>query len=233
MDTKYNNEKQPECSDFFDEEMLATDNLGDQFFIDEELTFFTIKTLNEEYLQSANQFSGFQESLDIDKANFALSKSKVSLPEHLKRYADIELKKQFKEKKSLLVEIFQSGVRLLNTVLPNEGMELAMQASPSLRSSATAEKSSVKIQETIDENTKVTYQIIKENTSEVFLYVKFNSQANQYDHVNLKNKERLIYSSTLNREGVITFSGLKPDAYTLEFIGQNTSKSVDLEVLSE
>lgn len=239
METTNNHHNSEQKSYFYSDlpfELMA-ESEKEKFFEEEELTFLLMKNLNNQYLDEWNpdsKNSSLLESIDIQKASEAMKpESFIPLPLHLKRYVELELKKEQKQKKSIIIQLFEKGSRLLNSILPEPGMKLVLQPATTVRSQAVMERSSVKIEETLNDTSTITYQVIKESEEEAYLYVKFDSNTKEFDHVNLKNRGRLIYSNTLSREGVITFSGLRPGEYNLEFVGLNQSKSIDLEIISE
>lgn len=119
---------------------------------------------------------------------------------------------------------------LISSLQIRESLDFA----PAMRSASTDlrtnDTNSVIFEETTKENQKFYYQIVKENEGEVYLSVKAEGEAG-FQQVNLRRDGRFILSNKINLDGSVSFSGLIPGSYTIEFVGPNLSKSFDLSIL--
>ncbi|MCW7491042.1 hypothetical protein ND861_00105 [Leptospira sp. 2 VSF19] len=200
--------------------------LQEAFWFCEEAFFASLR----EEMVSAQPFA---ESLDLAKAEIAMTKAPLPLPEFLKEYTRHNL--ILPEKRdSLIVRLTQSGVRVIDSLVESLQIRGSFEFAPSMRS-ASAEVSSgdanaVIFEETTSENQKFYYQIVKENQGEVYLSVKAEGTP-AFQQVNLRREGRFILSSKISLEGSASFSGLVPGSYTIEFVGPGRSKSFDLSIL--
>lgn len=216
------------CDDCIQEFMETEENLVElfQMSIDSYL-------LNSEKDAEIQQF---QANLDIQKADSELSKIKdLEVPVYLKTFMSKELNRTQIVEDSIIVKIGKTGVNLLKAFMNGEYLTPKISLAPAMRSSAAIKERvpSIVLEEVLPDQ-QFTYQIIKENDEEAYLNIKFNDGLSYlYDYVNLKKNNRFIYSSIINKDGIITFSGLKEGDYKIEFIGKNKTKSFDLSIIIE
>lgn len=206
----------------------------------ERTLFYTLQEYNDTYISNWNEdqeFSSFQEELDIRKAERVMENDNVEfeIPLYIQKYMETSFQYQKQAKDSIAVKLGKKGLKLINSVFGDTVLPQMPQLVPAFRTAAALDNSScVTLQEKTNDNNQFIYQIIRENPDEVYLSIKFdNSTMKNYDHVNLKKNNRFVFSSTITRDGIVTFSGLKEGAYHIEFVGRYDSKAFDLSIFEE
>ncbi len=200
----------------------------------EESIHSTIKYENAKYLDSLiDGDSSFFENLDIAKANSRISKEKNNrLPLYLQNYMEADLASQ-KEADKLVIRFGKAGMKLLGSFFSESLITPLELTIPSVRNSINTIPQSISMLEKTDQGSLV-YQVIQENENEAYLSVKFDSSfVALYNQVNLRKDNRFIYSSNINSEGLVSFSGLKEGVYNIEFTGKNISKRFDLSLFAD
>jgi hypothetical protein len=204
----------------------------------EESLIATINESSHALLKSGKDLSilKFQEDLDVIKAERELQPSKMKdVPDFLKRYTELNLEKP-ERKSSLVVRLSQAGIQVFNSL--KEGMNLnpSLILSPELRSAIAAAPATsndagfVVFEEKIQNGQKFLYQMVRETPKEVFLSIKMESQQ-EYRQVILRRDGRFMLSSKVNSEGIVNFSGLLEGSYSVEFMGGNQNKIIDLYLI--
>ncbi len=200
----------------------------------EESLLATIKQESSKYLDSlVDTDSAFFENLDIAKANSLISKEKnIPLPLYLQNYMGADIVSQ-KEADKLVIRFGKAGMKLLGSFFSESLITPLELAIPSVRNSVNIVPQSISMLEKTDQGSLV-YQVIQENENEAYLSVKFDSSfVALYNQVNLRKDNRFIYSSNINSEGLVSFSGLKEGVYNIEFTGKNISKRFDLSLFAD
>lgn len=201
----------------------------------EEGILSTIHLENEKHLdQLAQQDSVFYEKLDIAKANHSISPSNNKpLPLYLKNFIEADFALQKKQEDNLVIRFGKAGIKLLGSFFEQTEIIPLELAIPSVRNAATTTPQSISMLEKTEQGNLV-YQIIQENENEAYLSVKFDPAfVAIYNQVNLRKDNRFIYSSNINSEGIVSFSGLKEGIYNIEFTGKNVSKRFDLSLFAD
>lgn len=201
----------------------------------EESLFATIQSENSKYLDSlVERDSVFQEEIDIAKAKKTISKAKNSpLPLYLKNYLEADFQLQKKEEDRLVIRFGKAGMKLLGSIFAESTLKPIESAIPIVRNSVNTIPQSVSLLEQTELGSLV-YQVIQENEKEAYLSLKFDpSFVAVYNQVNLRKDNRFIYSSNINQEGLVSFSGLKEGLYNIEFTGKNISKRFELSLLAD
>ncbi len=187
-------------------------------------------------LNKNDEYSYFQEELDIQKANHAMNNGEeFELPIYIQKYIESSFQYKKQAKDSITVKLGKQGLKLINSIFGDAIIPQLPQVVPAFRTAALLDNSScITLQERTNDNNQFIYQIIRENPDEVYLSIKFdNSSPKNYDHVNLKKNNRFVFSSTVSRDGIVTFSGLKEGAYHIEFVGKYDRKAFDLSIFEE
>jgi hypothetical protein len=200
----------------------------------EESVLATIKQESSKYLDSlVDTDSSFFENLDIAKANSRISKEKnIPLPLYLQNYMEADIASQ-KEADKLVIRFGKAGMKLLGSFFSESLITPLELTIPSVRNSVNTIPQSISMLEKTDQGSLV-YQVIQENENEAYLSVKFDSSfVALYNQVNLRKDNRFIYSSNINSEGLVSFSGLKEGVYNIEFTGKNISKRFDLSLFAD
>ena len=200
----------------------------------EESVQYAIKHESKKYLDSLiEKDSKFFESLDLAKANASISKEKnIPLPLYLQNYMDADKVTQ-KEEDRLVIRFGKAGMKLLGSFFGESLITPLELTIPSVRNSANTIPQSISMLEKTD-NGSLVYQVIQENENEAYLSVKFDASfVTLYNQVNLRKDNRFIYSSNINSEGLVSFSGLKEGIYNIEFTGKNISKRFDLSLFAD
>ncbi len=200
----------------------------------EESILTTIKQESSKYLDSlVDTDSTFFENLDIAKANSSISKEKnIPLPLYLQNYMEADIASQ-KEADKLVIRFGKAGMKLLGSFFSESLITPLELTIPSVRNSVNTVPLSISMLEKTDQGSLV-YQVIQENENEAYLSVKFDSSfVALYNQVNLRKDNRFIYSSNINSEGLVSFSGLKEGVYNIEFTGKNISKRFDLSLFAD
>ncbi|MEM7180752.1 MAG: hypothetical protein AAF518_07560 [Spirochaetota bacterium] len=209
-----------------------------QFLNTEEVVFRSIHQENNFYLEKLSSDSLFaqkQEKADIHKAEMALAQKSdtFTLPEYLKNYVDLELNRQTEiERDSIVVKLFKQGTKFIQSTFHSSTLEILPQVVTSVRSAGIAERMpAILMEEEVAEEDKITYQIIKESQTQAYLSINFNMKKNPYTHVTLKKNDRMLFSNSINEHEMLNFSGLGAGIYSIEFMGENITKSFDLKIL--
>lgn len=202
----------------------------------EESLHGAIKYENSKYLDSLlDEDSLLLENLDIAKAKSRISKEKNKpLPIYLQNYmnADIASQKE-KESDKLVIRFGKAGMKLLGSFFGESLITPLELTIPSVRNSINSVPQSISMLEKTEQGSLV-YQVIQENENEAYLSVKFDASfVAIYNQVNLRKDNRFIYSSNINSEGLVSFSGLKEGIYNIEFTGKNASKRFDLSLFAD
>ena len=194
----------------------------------EESLQSAIKHESKKYLDSLiEKDSKFFESLDLAKANV-----NIPLPLYLQNYMDADRATQ-KEADRLVIRFGKAGMKLLGSFFGESLITPLELTIPSVRNSANTIPQSISMLEKTDQGSLV-YQVIQENENEAYLSVKFDASfVTLYNQVNLRKDNRFIYSSNINSEGLVSFSGLKEGIYNIEFTGKNISKRFDLSLFAD
>ncbi|MCC5816631.1 MAG: hypothetical protein JJT78_17915 [Leptospira sp.] len=204
----------------------------------EESLIATINESSHSILKSGKNQSirKFQEDLDVIKAEKELQPSRMrEVPDFLKRYTELNLEKP-ERKSSLVVRLSQAGIQVFNSLKEGLNLNPSMVLSPELRSAAAAAPTTsndagfVVFEEKIQNGQKFLYQMVRETPKEVFLSIKMESQQ-EYRQVILRRDGRFMLSSKVNSEGIVNFSGLLEGAYSVEFMGGNQNKIIDLYLI--
>ncbi|MCB1190408.1 MAG: hypothetical protein H7A23_22055 [Leptospiraceae bacterium] len=205
----------------------------------EKSLFLAFKESHHKYSNDwseGGEYSSFQEELDLQKADRAMHNGEeYDLPVYLQKYMESSFQYKKQAKDSITVKLGKQGLKLINSIFGDAIIPQIPQVVPAFRTAALLDNSScITLQERTNDNNQFIYQIIRENPDEVYLSIKFdNSSPKNYDHVNLKKNNRFVFSSTVNRDGIVTFSGLKEGAYHIEFVGKYDSKAFDLSIFEE
>lgn len=163
----------------------------------------------------------------------------AELPDFLKRYTELNLSKP-ERKSSLVVRLSQAGIQVFNSLKEGLNLQPNFALSPELRSAAAAavpatsnDAGFVVFEEKIQNGQKFYYQMVRETPKEVFLSIKMESTTSDSDYrqVILRRDGRFMLSSKINSEGIVNFSGLHEGAYSVEFMGSNQNKIIDLYLL--
>jgi hypothetical protein len=192
----------------------------------EEGIFHSIANLRDMSLLSKQ--TPFKESLDLDTAERMEALPTKPLPLYLKNYMEMSFQKEKStEKDSIVIKIAREGVKFLNAILNDSQLELIPALLPSTRSKEKEFEESLNLKDN-----DIVYQVIKESKDEAYLCININGENKfGYYQVNLKKNNRFIYSSQVNERGIVSFSGLKDGKYTIEFLGKNSTKTIDLTIL--
>jgi hypothetical protein len=200
----------------------------------EESVYMVIQQENARYLDSLlDADSPILEALDIAKADSLISESRnVPLPIYLQNYMDADSVTK-KEEDRLMIRFGKAGIKLLGTFFHESLITpLELMIAP-VRNSMNTIPQSISMLEKTDQGSLV-YQVIQENENEAYLSVKFDASfVAIYNQVNLRKDNRFIYSSNINSEGLVSFSGLKEGLYNIEFTGKNISKRFDLSLFAD
>lgn len=180
----------------------------------------------------------FQEDIDLRTAESRLQGSKKApVPDYLLRYMNANLHKP-EQKKRLIVRLSQAGVQVFESLKEGLNMKPNLAFSPGLRSAATAPSTAndsgfVVFEETVQNGQRFFYQMVRETAKEVFLSIKIDSEnpEENYRQVILRKDGRFILSNKINPEGVVNFGGLTEGEYSVEFLGRDTNKFVDLYLI--
>jgi len=200
----------------------------------EESLHSAIRYGNANYLESLTyNDSPILESLDIAKATNLISESKnVPLPIYLKNYMESDFTTK-KEEDKLIIRFGKAGIKLLGSFFNGSLITPLESTIPAVRNSINTTPQSISMLEKTDQGSLV-YQVIQENENEAYLSVKFDASfVAIYNQVNLRKDNRFIYSSNINSEGLVSFSGLKEGIYNIEFTGKNISKRFDLSLFAD
>lgn len=183
--------------------------------------------------QSEIPSSPFSEALDTAKAEALLRENALPLPAFLQEYTRQNLTKPVK-KDNLIFVVTKKGINMIDSLVENLQILSHWELLPATRAASTdfepETSNSVIFEETSSDNQKFYYQIVKENESEVYLSVKAEAKPS-FQQVNLRRDGRFILSGKVNPDGTVSFSGLTPGNYTIEFLGSGQSKSFDLSIL--
>lgn len=182
----------------------------------------------------------FLEEIDQETAELRMSATPLDpVPDYLLRYRDMNLDKP-ERKASLVVRLSQAGIQVFESLIEGLQVHSNLATSPGLRSAAAAPATSndagfVVFEETVQKGQKFFYQMVRETPEEVFLSIKIDSDRPEEDYrqVILRKDGRFILSNKINSEGIVNFGGLKEGAYSVEFLGRNTNKFVDLYLIVE
>jgi hypothetical protein len=205
----------------------------------EEILISTIYSQSERVLDTpvSESIQKFQESIDIETAEIRLTEgSKIPLPDYLARYTEANLDKP-ERKQSLVVRLSQAGIQFFESMKMGLNLEPTLSLSPELRSAVAAHQTSnetgfVVFEEKVQDGQKFYYQLVKETPKEIFMSVKIDSKSPQdFRQVILRKDGRFILSNKINPDGVVSFSGLKEGAYSVEFLGESQNKVVDLYLI--
>ncbi|HNC01600.1 MAG TPA: hypothetical protein PLS71_25385, partial [Leptospiraceae bacterium] len=220
MNSKNNQNDQPNSKKYLDlflnegqlhESALENDTDFQELIQLEESIVNTIQLENEKHLDHIlEKDSSFYEDLDIAKANLNITPDRNRpLPLYLKNYMEADFAAQKKEEDRLVIRFGKAGVKLLGSFFGQTEISPLELSIPSVRNSINTTPQSISMLEKTDQGNLV-YQVIQENENEAYLSVKFDpSFVAIYNQVNLRKDNRFIYSSNINSEGIVSFSGLK------------------------
>lgn len=235
-----NNQKSFEDNHYFSEN-TDIDNLSaqelDSLLETEEIIFQSIHHDSELYLQKLTadpDFACQQEQADIQRAEkkLATPSDTFTLPEYLKNYVNLELNRKPVLRDSIVVKLFNRGTKFIQSSFQESTLCLLPEVVTSVRSAGVAERvPAIMMEEQIRNEDRISYQIIKESHNQAYLAVKFKMDKNPYSHVTLKKNDRMIFSNSINDNGMMNFSGLGEGIYSIEFIGDKATKSFDLKIL--
>lgn len=177
----------------------------------------------------------FFEQLDISKAMQIVEQNPIAVPASLLHYVQSQLDKPA-QKEGIIIRIYENGLSAITSLLNPENWIQHSHLSPIMRTDSNPENKDqnfVIFQEKLEQGFSFYYQIVKEKADEVFLSIRAQSNSDTPFHqVTLKREGRFILSRNVERDGQLSFSGLKAGNYTIEFQGDSFSKAVDLLLLA-
>lgn len=224
----FNNEE-----DVYNSALNDDDCFNELVRVEESLMSLMEESKESYFLDVENGSLNLQEELDLTKAEKEITPSKkMPLPLYLKNYMEADRNVKPADDK-IIVKFGLSGLKLLGSFFENSVLSPVMESVPAVRTGAHQPVQSLFMMEQGD-NGNIMYQIIQENEDEAYLSMKFDSSyASVYNQVNLKKDNRFIYSTNINSEGQVSFSGLKEGIYNIELMGKNTSKRFDLSLFTD
>ncbi|MBE7410529.1 MAG: hypothetical protein L6Q54_09950 [Leptospiraceae bacterium] len=195
-----------------------------------ETIHFTIDTLKEKYLAGTNSkvYSDFNENIDLAKMEDKNIPNKP-LPVYLQKF--IQDNTTAKSQNLSLLCVISDTIKVFD-VFGKGIIESLYPLSPSFRSKNTSLK--YKILEESDKDIHFSYQFIKESENLIYLTIQLHPKnENTFHEVELNLNQRLLMSSKIDEEGIVSFPNLQEGIYRLNFNGKNRLKSVDLTIYTE
>ncbi len=175
------------------------------------------------------------EALDIAKALQTVERNPIPVPPSLLQYVQSQLDKPAR-KEGIIIRIYENGLSAITSFLNPQVWTQHAHTAPIMRTGSDTESKDqnfVIFQEKLEQGFSFYYQIVKEKADEVFLSIRAQSNSETPFHqVTLKREGRFILSRNVERDGQLSFSGLKAGNYTIEFQGDSFSKAVDLLLLA-